>query len=105
MEGFVYASDNELYEKYLRVLPIHVPRPGACIDQIGRDQVPKSTVCQHFGPKSSKSDSKHFYKQSPEDVAAIYDLWQRVYNERLMPNCEISLQIARGSSCNLKTSP
>jgi hypothetical protein len=83
----------DLVGKYSSVLP---PGPGVCINDIGPDQVPESEVIRHFGPKSSKSGWKYFCQQTPEQADSIYDLWRRVYNERLMPNKEISLQFARG---------
>lgn len=89
----VLASDRELFEKYSRVLP---PGPGVCVDDIGKDQVPESMVYSYFGAKLSKSGWKYDCRQTSEQAAAIYDLWQRVYDERLMPSREISLQFARG---------
>ena len=74
------------------------------MDDIGKDQVLESMVCSYFGAKLSKSRWKYDCRQTLEQVATIYDLWQRVYDEWLMPNREISLQFARALILSLKMS-
>ena len=72
-----------LYKKYSYVL---APSSKECVsmNEISNDQVPKSMVFAYFGPKSNKSKWKYNFYQTVEEAAAIYDLWQRVYNKCLM---------------------
>ena len=62
-ESGVLASDKELFDKYSRVLS---SGPGVCIDDIGKEQVPKTMVYRYFGAKSSKSGWKYECQQTPE---------------------------------------
>lgn len=72
-----------------------LPSSGLIVDEI-RDQVPESLVSQYFGPRASKSGWKYCKRSTPEEAAAIYSLWTKVYDDTHMPNKEISLQFARG---------
>lgn len=84
-------SDEELFAKFSLVCP----SSGAVVEDI-REEVPESIVNKYFGPKSSKSGWKYQKLTTPEEAAAIYDLWTRVYDDIHVPNKEITLQFARG---------
>jgi hypothetical protein len=93
MEGAI-LSDQALWEKYSK----NLPSSGLCVDNIRAYDVPESVVYEYFGLKASKSGWKYNYpkKISTEEAASIYALWQRVYDDKHMPNKEIFLQFACG---------
>ncbi|KAG0556225.1 hypothetical protein KC19_11G036400 [Ceratodon purpureus] len=84
-------SEDPLFIKFSKILPCH----GAIVDEI-REEIPESVVSSYFGPKASKSGWKYARHSKPEEAAAIFDLWTKVYDDGHMPNKEISLQFARG---------
>lgn len=83
-------KEDPVFLKFAAVLP----SSGAIVDDIR--EISESEVCKYFGPKASKSGWKYAKHTTPEEASAIYNLWTRVYDDKCVPNKEITLQFARG---------
>lgn len=82
MEGSRYTCDG-------------LPTGDVLISEI-REEVSEATVCQYFGPKSSKSGWKYSSHTTVEEQSAILSLYRKVYEADDPPNKEITFSFAKG---------